>query len=250
MLTQILIEAISNEKLSYLAQNIAEAGKNLARNLMVTECIEGYSMLLENVLMFPSEVAIPTNVTGIPSKLKQEWQWDLLGKIAHTSKHLDNDMKRRSSSIVTIVDKIEDKWNSLRKKDSLHTIKLLDEAFLPINWEEERDIEIVNSRKILLDQEVSLSFFYSLIYFIVVKPQTQEKLVVQLNDRTDQIHQTWEEVDRNVKRIKKKHGVRDRDDRELERVGQPLCIYEPYFGEGTLPFLHNSPLYRGIGLVS
>lgn len=134
MLTQILIDAISNEKLSYLAQNIAEAGKNLARNLMVMECIEGYSMLLENVLMFPSEVAIPKNVTDILSKLKQEWRWDLLGKITHTSKHLDNDMKRKSSSIV---DKIEDKWNSPQTKDSLHTIKLLDEAFLPINWEEE-----------------------------------------------------------------------------------------------------------------
>lgn len=87
-----------------------------------------------------------------------------------------------------------------------------------------RDIEIGNSRKMLLDEE--------------------------LKDRTDQIHQTWEEVDRNIKRIEKKRGVHDRDDRELERVGQPLCIHEPYFGEGTLPFSHNSPLYRGIGLIA
>jgi hypothetical protein len=47
-----------------------------------------------------------------------------------------------------------------------------------------------------------------------------------------------------------KNELHERDDRELERAGQPLCIYEPFLGEGTWPFLHQSSLYRGIGLVS
>lgn len=75
--------------------------------------------------------------------------------------------------------------------------------------------------------------------------------LLQLKDRTDQSHGTWEEVYRNAKRaVRSKHDLHDRDEGELERTGQPLCIYEPYFGEGTWPFLHSSSLYHGIGLVS
>lgn len=74
---------------------------------------------------------------------------------------------------------------------------------------------------------------------------------MQLKDRSDQSHGTWEEVYRNAKRIdRSKNDLHERDERELERIGQPLCIYEPYFGEGTWPFLHLKSLYRGIGLVS
>lgn len=74
---------------------------------------------------------------------------------------------------------------------------------------------------------------------------------MQLKDRTDQPHGTWEEVYRSAKRAgRNRNELHERDDRELERIGQPLCIYEPYFGEGTWPFLHQTTLYRGIGLVS
>ena len=74
---------------------------------------------------------------------------------------------------------------------------------------------------------------------------------VQLKDRTDQPRGTWEDVYRSAKRAdRSKNELREREDRELERTGQPLCIYEPYFGEGTWPFLHRTSLYRGLGLVS
>lgn len=74
---------------------------------------------------------------------------------------------------------------------------------------------------------------------------------MQLKDRSDQRHGSWEEVYRGAKRADRaKSDLRERDDRELERTGQPLVIYEPYFGEGAWPFLHNSSLYRAIGLVS
>ncbi|KAF8379630.1 hypothetical protein HHK36_029072 [Tetracentron sinense] len=70
-----------------------------------------------------------------------------------------------------------------------------------------------------------------------------------LKDRTDQPRGTWEEVYRSAKKTdRSKNDLHERDDRELERTGQPLCIYEPYFGEGTWPFLHRTSLYRGIGL--
>ena len=74
---------------------------------------------------------------------------------------------------------------------------------------------------------------------------------MQLKDRIDQSHGTWEEVYRSAKRADRtKNDLHERDEGELERTGQPLCIYEPYLGEGTWPFLHHRSLYRGIGLVS
>lgn len=55
---------------------------------------------------------------------------------------------------------------------------------------------------------------------------------------------------RSAKRAdRSKNDLHERDEGELERTGQPLCIYEPYFGEGVWPFLHRYSLYRGIGLV-
>ena len=75
--------------------------------------------------------------------------------------------------------------------------------------------------------------------------------LMKLKDRSDQSHGTWEEVYRSAKRAdRSKQDLHERDEGELERTGQPLSIYEPYFGEGTWPFLHLSSLYRGIGLVS
>jgi hypothetical protein len=41
----------------------------------------------------------------------------------------------------------------------------------------------------------------------------------------------------------------ERDEGELERSGQPVCVYEIYSGEGAWPFLHHGSLYRGITLV-
>ncbi|KAF3456540.1 hypothetical protein FNV43_RR01193 [Rhamnella rubrinervis] len=90
-------------------------------------------------------------------------------------------------------------------------------------WEEQKHIEIANARKRREEEE--------------------------LKDRTDQYHATWEDVYRNAKRADRtKNDLHERDEGELERTGQPLCIYEPYLGEGTWPFLHRTSLYRGIGL--
>lgn len=73
-------------------------------------------------------------------------------------------------------------------------------------------------------------------------------------DRDDQPHETWDEIYKYVKKAERLKNeliqLNERDHRELERTGQPLCIYEPYFGEATWPFLHQTSLYRGISLVS
>lgn len=61
----------------------------------------------------------------------------------------------------------------------------------------------------------------------------------------------WEEIYRNARKSEKlKFEVNERDEGELERTGQPLCIYEVYDGAGAWPFLHHGSLYRGLSLVS
>eukprot|EP00850_Spirogloea_muscicola_P026411 SM007189S21381 [mRNA] locus=s7189:72:703:+ [translate_table: standard] len=58
----------------------------------------------------------------------------------------------------------------------------------------------------------------------------------ELADRREHRKTTWEEVTHAVKRAERE-GLHERDDGELERSGQPLCIYEPYWGAGAWPFL-------------
>jgi hypothetical protein len=61
----------------------------------------------------------------------------------------------------------------------------------------------------------------------------------------------WEEIYRNARKSEKlKFEVNERDEGELERTGEPLCIYEIYNGAGAWPFLHHGSLYRGLSLVS
>lgn len=61
----------------------------------------------------------------------------------------------------------------------------------------------------------------------------------------------WDEIYRNIRKSEKlKFEENERDEGELERTGQPVCIYEIYSGAGAWPFLHHGSLYRGLSLVS
>jgi hypothetical protein len=62
---------------------------------------------------------------------------------------------------------------------------------------------------------------------------------------------TWEEAYHTARKAEKaKSEKNERDEGELERTGQPVCIYEIYNGEGAWPFLHHGSIYRGITLVN
>ncbi|KAL0379450.1 UNVERIFIED_CONTAM: hypothetical protein Sangu_0009300 [Sesamum angustifolium] len=166
VLTQIMSQLVSNGRLSLSAQDAASSGKHAAKNLMVSESVEGYALLLENILALPSEVSISQAAKQIPVELKVEWQWHHFEAIKDA--HSPNETRR--------------------------------------------------------------------IY----------KFLDKLKDRTAHPRGIWDEVYRNARRTDR--TLHERDEGELERTGQPLCIYEPYFGEGTWPFLHRTSLYRGIGL--
>ncbi|KAL6311540.1 hypothetical protein AAG906_005020 [Vitis piasezkii] len=211
VLTQVILQMISEGKLSPLVHNIASLGKSTAKNLMVMETVEGYASLLENLLKFPSEVASPKAVTEIPPKLKEEWQWNLFAASGHST------YTNRTSRSHRFLDKFEEQWSQSQTGGSGSVTT--DESFPYSIWEEEKLIGIANAKKRREeDENRSTSWIMGGRY-------------------------------RSAKRADRaKNDLHERDDGELERTGQPLCIYEPYFGEGTWPFLHATSLYRGIGL--
>jgi len=149
MLKEILLQAISGRKISPLAQTIASVGRDHAKNFMVSDTIQSYASLLENVIKFPSEIAFPKSVADISSRFIEEWQWHLIDNFTDV-----NNLSKLSANY-GILDKIEEHWNHTHSEASANTTSRMDEAFSLIAWEEEKMIEMVNARKRLEEEEVS-----------------------------------------------------------------------------------------------
>ncbi|KAJ3671055.1 hypothetical protein LUZ60_008481 [Juncus effusus] len=207
-LTKIISQTLSEGQISLFAKRVALIGQNHAKNLLASQTIQGYIDLLENVIRFPSETRKPNPGIGIPDKLRNQWQWGLVGDFREAV-YLEE-------RVLGEVEKEKGQSGNFSSKGDY-------EALAAVDWEEEKRIEMATIKRRLEEEE--------------------------LKERSEQAHGTWEEVYRNAKRADRaKNELHERDDRELERTGQPLCIYEPYFGEGAWNFLHHSSLYRGIGL--
>ncbi|XP_057780368.1 uncharacterized protein LOC130998945 isoform X2 [Salvia miltiorrhiza] len=216
-LTEIMFRLVSNGKLSPLAHNAALIAKRTARNLMVSESVKGYASLLENILMLPSEVASPRAAREIPMELRTKWLWHYFEPFR------DANSSNKSGRICKYLDEVEKQLNRTRKeKLNSHGLITTNNTFMLAIWEEQKYFDMAYMRKRREDEE--------------------------FKDRTDQARGTWDEVYRNVRRLDR--TLHERDEGELLRTGQPLCIYEPYNGEGTWPFLHHTSLYRGLRLSS
>ncbi|KAG5381421.1 hypothetical protein IGI04_032891 [Brassica rapa subsp. trilocularis] len=216
VLSQIVLEVITGDKISPLAQNIRLMGKTAVKNMMAVESIEGYATLLENILKFSSDVASPKDVHTLPSKLREGWSWHLFEAL------MDASPNNRTARSYEFIANVEGQWNQT-PGDSTKSRVVNDDSFVYEIWEGERYLQIINSKKRQEDEE--------------------------LKARALQYQGTWEEVYKSAKRAdRSKNDLHERDEGELERTGQPLCIYEPYFGEGTWSFLHEYPLYRGVGM--
>ena len=153
-LSQTIMRLLSNGRLSSLAHNITLIGKQTPKNMMVLESVEGYALLIENVINLPSEVASPRAISEIPSKVKTEWQWGLFEDIP------DRKYVNRSSRVDNFLKKVEDKWNS--KENSVDNS--VDDTFLYSIWEEEKSIQTTMARKRREDGEVSNKSFNFLIF--------------------------------------------------------------------------------------
>ena len=147
VVTQILSQVVLNGKLSPFAHNIASNGKLTAKNLMASETVEGYASLVENVLKLSSEVAPPKASTEIPSKLKEEWKWQLFESISNST-FLDRTLRSRK-----FLEKAAKQWD-ITQTESSDAVTSTDGTFIYTIWEEEY-IEIANMRKLREEQEVS-----------------------------------------------------------------------------------------------
>lgn len=153
VLTEIMFQLVSNGKHSLLARNAASISKRTAKNLMVSESVEGYASLLENMLMLPSEVAVSHAAKEIPTELKAEWQWH------HFEAITDGQSPNKSARIHKSLDKVEKQFNTTHKENSLASIPTND-TFLYGIWEEQKYVDMANMRKRRQDEEVG-DFGYS-----------------------------------------------------------------------------------------
>ncbi|KAD2393227.1 hypothetical protein E3N88_40204 [Mikania micrantha] len=210
-------------KLSNYARAIASSGKLLAKNMQASECITGYAKLLDNVL------ALPTNsiVTGLIFQLEQgEWEWDLF------SEETD-----QWSSNLTYMNLMEAERNTSVVYDiEEHMTPLLDSRIFQ------------NESEIMVDDNL-IELDWDEIHEIDSLEEVERIELEEIEGRTENNYGAWEELYRDAKKAEKlKFEANERDEGELERTGQPLCIYEVYNGAGSWPFLHHGSLYRGLSL--
>ncbi|KZV38029.1 hypothetical protein F511_25255 [Dorcoceras hygrometricum] len=210
-LREIMFQMVSNGNLSLLAQSAALNGKHTAKHIMVSEGIQAYASLLENIMILPSEVAVSGAATDIPTEIQIEWILDSIGSTESTDPTKEN--------WTWFLDEVEKQFNN-KHKENAWLSSAANDSVLHVIWDDQKQIDtdkMIES----IEEEESM-------------------------ERTDLLEGLWEEVYRNVRRADR--SLHERNGEELERTGQPLCIYEPYFGEGAWPFLHRSSLYRGIRL--
>ncbi|WCJ19216.1 UDP-Glycosyltransferase superfamily protein [Euphorbia peplus] len=216
---------ISEGKLSTFGQTVASYGKLLAKNIQALECVTGYARLLENALSFPSDVLLP----GHASELQQnEWEWEFFEKqtLQNTNDLLGTDVEDSSFGGSSIVYSLEEELPTLHDSTNISengTRILAPDVPTKSDWGVLREIESLEDYERLEMEE--------------------------LEGREDRNPGLWEDIYRNARKSEKlKFELNERDEGELERIGQPVCIYEIYNGAGAWPFLHHGSLYRGLSL--
>ncbi|XP_078155667.1 UDP-Glycosyltransferase superfamily protein isoform X2 [Carex rostrata] len=212
-LTKAFSRVIGEQKLSVLGNKVASNGKMLAKNMLAYECVSSYAKLLENMLYFPSNVMLPASSSQIQQKT---WSWDLFER--KTTNENDQSME------LSVLEMLEQQFEkNLTGMSHFENETLSDDFPSQLDWEDLNDMEI--------SEDI----------------ETRE--LQELEERIETPLKTWEEVYHTARKAEKaKSEKNERDEGELERTGQPVCIYEIYNGEGAWPFLHHGSIYRGITL--
>lgn len=207
---------ISNGRLSKFAQTIAASAKMLAKNLLASECITGYAKLLEKVINFPSDVLLPAPVSHIQ---QGSWEWNMFQK----EMELGNDDYSRNSSVVY----------DLEQEFTNHSVSS----------------NIAENDSENLKQDIPSELDWDVLKAIEDLEDYERLESEELKERMEEESGVWDEIYRNARKAEKlKFEAYERDEGELERTGQPVCIYEIYSGTGAWPFLHHGSLYRGLSL--
>ncbi|XP_058083227.1 uncharacterized protein LOC131231146 isoform X2 [Magnolia sinica] len=226
-LTRAFSILVSDMKLSKFAHVVASSGKLLARNILASECITGYAKLLENVLQFPSDSMLPGPISQLQ---KYNWEWNLFRKKTYERgtefvvQNIDeNRTLIRKTSIVYVLEEELASDNHTRNTSEIEIESTTPDHLTQLDWDEMTEIES--------------------------SEELERREMQEIEERMEKPSQSWDEIYRNARKAEKlKSEVYERDEGELERMGQSLCIYEIYNGAGAWPFLHRGALYRGLSL--
>ncbi|XP_042951444.1 uncharacterized protein LOC122287658 isoform X2 [Carya illinoinensis] len=217
---------ISSGKLSKFAQAVASSGRLLAKNMLASECITGYGRLLENVLNFPSDAMLPG-----PSQLQQgAWEWNLFREEIE----LKNGAKRNSDEHSTSM-------------GMFSVVHALEEEFINFT----KSSTYAENGTEILPQDIPTKLDWDVLREIEICEEIERVEMEALDERMERNLGDWDEIYRIARKSEKlRFEANERDEGELERMGQLVCIYEIYSGAGSWPFLHHGSLYRGLSLSS
>ncbi|PIN10038.1 hypothetical protein CDL12_17373 [Handroanthus impetiginosus] len=216
---------ISKGQLSRFAHTVASSGALHAKNMFAAECITGYAKLLECVFDFPSEVLLPSHASQLNNTV---WEWSLFSRELDQISIDTEDMYQRGSSGMNssiVYDLEDDMINHMPIKNVSHdNSEDLEEDFpTMLDWDILSEIESSEEVEMLEREEM------------------EERMEKQIGE--------WDDIYRNARKSEKlRFETNERDEGELERTGQAVCIYEIYNGAGGWPFLHHGSLYRGLSL--
>lgn len=207
---------ISEGKLLELAHSIASSGRLLAKNMLASECVMSYAKLLENILNFPSDVLLPGNTSQLKGT---SWEWNFF------QEEIDKKTGDLANQHGVVYDIEEDMANLVPLMNVSGDDLEVQGGDFPthLDWDILREMESSEELESLEMEEI------------------EERMEKEIGD--------WDELYRNARKSEKlKFEMNERDEGELERTGQPLCIYEIYHGAGAWQFLHHGSLYRGLSL--
>ncbi|XP_052187071.1 uncharacterized protein LOC127797913 [Diospyros lotus] len=214
---------ISKGKLSKFAHAVGYSGRQLAKNMQASDCIAGYAKLLENVLTVPSDVLLPGQI-----QVKQDaWEWNLFREEMEERTHdvgiLDQDSYMRKLSVVSVLEEELTNLFDLRNTSESESEMLVQDFPTDLDWGVLMEIEGLEEVEMLEEDAI------------------EERMEKDVGE--------WDDIYRNARKSEKlKFEANERDEGELERTGQAMCIYEIYSGTGAWPFLHHGSLYRGLSL--
>ncbi|XP_062205511.1 uncharacterized protein LOC133907474 [Phragmites australis] len=209
---------LGGKKLLDTAYSVALEGKLLSKNMLAYDCITAHVKLLESVMHYPSDAKLPSSVSKIQERT---WLWDPFEMKAALENGSLEDESHSSTRVVDILMRELNQSNQTTYSDSNNTSSYDYPSLSDWNYLSEVDI------------------------FEDIERREME----EIDERVERPLLSWDEVYRNARKSERlKPEGNERDEGELERTGQPVCIYEIYTGEGAWPFLHRGSLYRGITL--
>ncbi|KAL6641423.1 hypothetical protein ACP70R_019604 [Stipagrostis hirtigluma subsp. patula] len=215
--TPAFTRILGEKRLLDTAYSVALEGKLLSRNMLAYDCITAHVKLLESVTHYPSDAKLPSSVSKINERT---WLWDPFEMKAALENGSFEDESHRSTRIVDTLMRELPQSNQTTYSDSNGSS--YDYPSLS-DWNDLSEVEIFED--------------------------IERREMEEIDERVERPLLSWDEVYRNARKSERlRPEGNERDEGELERTGQPVCIYEVYSGEGAWPFLHHGSLYRGITL--